>query len=142
MTNKYIQIGVKVLIIDKNSKFIAIKRKSKIGLSFLEEFDIPGGRINFGEEPIDGLRREIQEEIGYSIQKDPILLDARSIINNRDRHIIRLTYFLEDEMIDLSKIKLGNEHSEVKMANIEEDEGFHPILNNAIKIYKKFWKKI
>lgn len=31
-------------------------------------WELPGGRLNLGEEPVDGVRREIMEEIGIEVE--------------------------------------------------------------------------
>lgn len=41
------------------------------------KWDLPGGRIHKGEEPLAGLRREIQEEIGVEVEiSEPLYTDA------------------------------------------------------------------
>ena len=139
MSDKSISIGVKAIITDiTNSKFLVIIRKQCENLSFSEKYDIPGGRINFGEEPLEGLKREIDEEIGYRIKSKPILLDAENIQLTGNNQIIRLTYLLK-EGIDLSKVILGNEHSQADMLPLAENPGFHPLLNQAINICNEYF---
>ncbi len=48
------QIGVKA-IIERDGKILLIKRSSKYG-HLTDAWDIPGGRLEFGEEPELGLR--------------------------------------------------------------------------------------
>lgn len=31
-------------------------------------WDLPGGKIEYGEEPLDALRREVKEEVGLNIK--------------------------------------------------------------------------
>ena len=38
------------------------------------EINIPGGHLDFGESPLDTLRRELKEEIDYSLTTEPRLV--------------------------------------------------------------------
>lgn len=40
---------------------------------FYDHWDIPGGYLEYGEAPEDGLRREMQEELGLAIEIESIL---------------------------------------------------------------------
>ena len=33
--------------------------------------DVPGGFLELGEQPVDGLKREVREELGLEIEVDP-----------------------------------------------------------------------
>jgi 8-oxo-dGTP pyrophosphatase MutT (NUDIX family) len=137
---KTLQIGVKILIVDKiNYKFLTIKRTcNRINLIFDEYCDIPGGRIKHGEEPIEGLIREVFEEIGVNLQVDPILIDAGNILCDEATQIVRLTYVVH-EKVDLKNIVLGDEHFKVGYLKLKRNKKFHPILNRAIdKYYERF----
>ena len=57
---------VAVVIDDQNNVVLVRQYRYPVGKSFLE---VPAGGINPGEEPIDCLRRELQEEIGYLPRK-------------------------------------------------------------------------
>ncbi|HIE18041.1 MAG TPA: NUDIX hydrolase [Dehalococcoidia bacterium] len=54
---------VAVVVIDSNDKVLLVRQYRKaVGKTLLE---IPAGGINPGEQPINCVRRELQEEIGY-----------------------------------------------------------------------------
>jgi len=50
-------------IITKGDKFLIIQQQ----LSHKTVWDLPGGKVEYGESPFDTLIREIQEEVGLSI---------------------------------------------------------------------------
>jgi 8-oxo-dGTP pyrophosphatase MutT (NUDIX family) len=127
------QIGVKILIIDKDDmKFLALRRNRNISkLYFDESIDIPGGRILFGEEPIEGLKREIYEEIGITLRNKPMLIHAGNIIIDKTTHIVRLTYMVK-EKVNINNILLGSEHIVAEFLTLKKDESYHPLLNEAI----------
>jgi 8-oxo-dGTP pyrophosphatase MutT (NUDIX family) len=136
---KILQIGVKILLLnsDKN-KYLGIKRNQSKALDHPESIDIPGGRIEFNEEPIDGLKRELMEEIGYSLKYEPVILDASNIVNNSERQIVRITYFSHED-IDMSDITIGNEHESAMFIPLLDDNEIHPLLRKSICKYKSIF---
>jgi 8-oxo-dGTP diphosphatase len=66
--NCFYRISIKALILDETrTKFLIVQEENG-------KWELPGGRLDFGESPDDGLRREIQEEMGLevtSVRKDP-----------------------------------------------------------------------
>lgn len=58
-------------------------------------FDFPGGRIEFGESPLEALKRELKEELKYSLTKKPKFFNVWNYLSkDRKRHSIFLTYIL------------------------------------------------
>jgi ADP-ribose pyrophosphatase len=59
--------SIAVVAIDEQGSIILVRQfRHAVGRFLLE---IPAGGIDLGEEPIDSVRRELQEEIGYFPQK-------------------------------------------------------------------------
>lgn len=87
-----LQVGVKVILRNKEGKYLILKRNTEKYKNVRGEWDIPGGRINPGTLLIDNLRREVFEETKLEIQSDPKLLYAQDIIPNAEKHVVRLTY--------------------------------------------------
>jgi len=71
--NKHTHIGVYGLIM-KEDKVLLIKKARG---AYTGKYDLPGGKIEFGESPIEALKREIAEETGVSC-KNAELIDALS----------------------------------------------------------------
>lgn len=105
-SEKNTHIAVKA-IITRGDKFLAIKRsaycENEIG-----EWDLPGGRLEFGETPEEALIREIREEVGMSVTIKKILY-TWSFIRNEVNQTVGLTYWVETE--DSSPV-LSSEHTE------------------------------
>ena len=54
---------VAVVVLDEQGNVLLVRQfRHPVGKSLLE---IPAGGIDLGEEPVDSVRRELQEEIGY-----------------------------------------------------------------------------
>lgn len=57
-------------------------------------FDFPGGRMEWGESPEGTLKRELMEELKYSLPKDPLFFDIWNYISrDNKRHSVFLYYF-------------------------------------------------
>lgn len=110
-------IGVKAIIL-KGNKILLIKRSDRYRKDgFTGAWDIPGGRIDFGEEPIDGLVREVKEETGLNITRVIKPLDARTVYNDGENHIVRITYLCN---AGKNGIKLSDEHTEAKWMGMSD----------------------
>jgi 8-oxo-dGTP diphosphatase len=59
-------LGAYGIIVDRNDRLLLIM-KSRGPYTGL--FDLPGGKIEYGEQPEDALRREILEETGLSLNQ-------------------------------------------------------------------------
>lgn len=67
-------LGVYGLIIE-DEKIVLVKKN---GGPYDGKFDLPGGSIEFGETPLDALKRELKEEIDIELKKCE-LIDADSV---------------------------------------------------------------
>jgi len=122
------RVGVKILLKNKDGKYL-ILRRSKIKYPEIgHEWDIAGGRINIGETLIDNLKREIFEETGLSLEEEPKLISAQDIFKNEGKHVIRLTYIgnIDGEVV------LSDEHDNYKWLTFSEFLKIEP-LNSYIK---------
>ena len=54
----------------------------------LHPWGLPGGDLKFGEDPVEGIKREIREETGLGVQDARLLL----VENSTEIHHIALTY--------------------------------------------------
>lgn len=108
MLETKLQVGVKVLLKNKEGKFLLVHRSRNKYPEKENPWDIVGGRINPGETLINNLAREVKEEIGLNLVSEPKLVAAQDILREDNVHIVRLTY-------------LGEAEGEVKL-DIEEND--------------------
>ena len=99
----------------KDGKVLLIKRRPndphKPGA-----WDIPGGRLELGEDPFDGLKREVKEEINLEVEI--IMPISVNHFVRDDGQKITLTIFLCK--ILNREIKLSEEHSEYQWVALED----------------------
>ncbi|KKU52636.1 MAG: hypothetical protein A3H69_03230 [Candidatus Sungbacteria bacterium RIFCSPLOWO2_02_FULL_47_9] len=87
-----LQVGVKILLHNKENKYLLLRRSAEKYPDVRGRWDIVGGRINPGTTLLENLKREVQEETGLSIDGAPQLIAAQDILSTADRQVVRLTY--------------------------------------------------
>ena len=93
----------KALVI-KDNKFLALFNKTIEGV----KWDLPGGRMKFGENAEETLYREIIEELGVEVL--PIrLIDTWNYIVNEEK-MIQITGVIYYCKLNCYDIKLSDEH--------------------------------
>ena len=121
--NKYQKVGVQAFIKRDDGKFLVTKR-SPINDFLPNHFDLPGGTVEFGEDPKKALKREIFEETSLSVNiSRPIYLYSQV---QKERHQIWIIYECEYKG---GEIKLNpEEHNEYKWVNLEEAKNIPTII--------------
>ncbi len=100
-------------LISKNGKFLLLRRSSTAKI-YPDLWDLPGGKLEHGENPIEGLVREVLEETSLKIKVlKPIF--AYSELNAAYVYVV----IFESNIIS-GEVKLSIEHSEYKWASKKE----------------------
>ena len=117
-----LQVGVKIILQNKEGKYLVILRSAIKYPEAGAKWEIGGGRINPGTPLLENIKREIQEETGLEIRDEVKLLDAQDILRPH-KHIVRLTYsgFADGEVV------LSDEHTDYKWVSKEELMSLDPI---------------
>lgn len=102
-------------ILKDNDLFLIVKRNENDSL-YPGAWEFPGGHLEDGETIKDGLKRELEEEIGFTDEFEPIIThyyDEVKEKNNGLIHDLEIDFIIN---IDSSKInvKLSDEHSDYK----------------------------
>lgn len=113
---------VHTLIFNNENKILIIKR-SKINDVLCGYWDIPGGTLEDGEEPINGAIREVQEETGLKTNNIGLFYSFSNIDREKNKQFITLVFITRYELGD---IKL----------NPREHDDYKWIYPNEIKKYK------
>ena len=100
-------------LIEQNGKFLIIKRSST-AKNYPMHWDLPGGKLEHGETPEEGLVREVLEETNLDVKV------VSPIFSYLETHGV-FAYVVVYECEFLSgELKLSNEHSEYKWATKDE----------------------
>lgn len=119
-TDASFAISVKSYIV-KDGKLLIVKRKPS-NVHYAGKWDIPGGRIKLGENPIDGVRRETREETGLEVE---ILMpiDVQQFTRDDGQKITMIIFLCRPVTRD---IKISDEHEDYKWVDVK-DAQLHPI---------------
>lgn len=132
-------IAVKSMIVN-NGKLLILKRAlndvQKPGI-----WEIPGGRIEIGEDLILGLKRETKEETGLDIEVSR-QISVRHFIRD-DGQEIEMYIFLCNA-IDVDNICLSKEHISYEWIEIEKSKSkltpfFHPEIDILLNLENEKW---
>ena len=100
-------IAVKA-VIENNDGEILVMKRSGISAHSSNEWDIPGGRIDPGEDPFTALERECMEEVGMEVKIGKPL--GVNYFTRDDGQIIIMIIFVCNAQDQ--KVVLSEEHSE------------------------------
>jgi ADP-ribose pyrophosphatase YjhB (NUDIX family) len=117
------------------SKAIIKSTKGNILLvmpNYEDVWHFPGGGLESGKEPVDGLARELKEELGITIDRSKLKLLGTVFYKKYDNLILNYEYLeLLDEDADISY-----QESELEGYKYEKPESVGPQMST---FYAKFW---
>ena len=125
------RLAVKSFIIN-NNKLLVVKRRlndvQKPGI-----WEIPGGRLNIGEDPFEGLKRETKEETNLDIE---IIkpLNVRHFTRD-DKQVITLIIFLCKP--SSKNIKLSEEHTAYDWIDLDNKK-LAEFYRKEVELFKRF----
>ncbi len=122
-------------IVEKDGKILVMKRSSKDPFN-ADYWDLPGGVMNFGEEVMGALKREVKEECGLDIEiLSPI--DVSTRVGDEEQYVT-VTFICEYKS---GTIKLSKDHSEYKWIEakkVPDLEELNWVLERSIYPYIEF----
>ena len=126
MNEDVFHLGIKALIRNENGEILLLQvNKAKLKNSNTSEYwDIPGGRVQKGESPIDTLKREVEEETGIKEVSNirslmMVLSNIRIPITNEDSFGLIL-FVYTCNIPSNSNITISDEHINYNWFNVVE----------------------
>tara|TARA_Y100000310_G_scaffold105664_2_gene104165 strand:+ start:20993 stop:21400 length:408 start_codon:yes stop_codon:yes gene_type:complete len=127
MENNF-RIAVKSFIVKDNNVLLLKRRPNdphKAG-----KWDIPGGRLELGEDPFTGIKRETKEETDLDIDIH-MPLDIHHFTRDDGQKITMLIFLCNPTT---ENIKISEEHTDHRWQSLSERENLpewlHPVLEN------------
>jgi ADP-ribose pyrophosphatase YjhB (NUDIX family) len=82
---KYPNVSVKLFLKHRNKILMLLQKNGR--------FDLPGGRVEWGESVLGALKRELKEELDYSLKKEPELFHIYDYVSDdKKRHSVIIDY--------------------------------------------------
>ena len=142
MTDEFVQFAQKALII-KNNKLLIIKKSAK-DINSPNQWEVPGGRKQVGENLEQHIIREVKEEVGLYIQPKEIfdMWEFSIPVNNEKTTVVAIARFCEltNDTIVITEDEIDN----YKWVAIDEkllDYNLIPGIRKTIeKLVNKFSK--
>ena len=121
-----IQVVTKALIL-YNKRALIIQRSDYCGVGE-NDWEFAGGGLKFGEDLLDGLTREIREEVGLTVRIGKLLYAISRLVSPQQQ-IVLLTYLC---YADTDMVVLSDEHKNFLWATREQLEELltKPMLND------------
>jgi len=124
-------------LIEKNGKYLFLQRSEK-NVTNKNKWQLPEGKVKFGENLLKALRRELSEETSL-ILTDAKLFGIHSNILREAHGIFRILRTVFKCKV-MGKVKLSKDHKDFKWTslkgNLDYIEGFDP--ENIISVKGKF----
>ncbi|NOZ81812.1 MAG: NUDIX domain-containing protein [Candidatus Micrarchaeota archaeon] len=138
------KVGVAALIVN-NGKVLVGKRKSLFGKG---TWAPPGGRLEYGEDPVEAVKREVMEETGLKVSKCEFLGVTNDIYKKnefypKNEHFITL-WFSARVTSTKAKVMEPEKHEEWKWIEFAEIKNIEPKFvpfENFVKNRILFTKK-
>lgn len=122
-----IEIGIKGLIV-KDGKFLAMHKQKVIH----DKYELPGGRVQFGETIENALKREILEETGFEVMPRKIV-DSWNYVDEPNQHqIVGVIYYCEI-IGEKAEVVLSGEHDKYKWLSPNEYDELNVLFYNEMK---------
>ena len=133
------RVSVKGIVVDENHNMLVLKREER-DVHLPGAWEPPGGRLEIGEDPFLGMKREVKEETGLDIGVgEP--LTVRHFTRQDGQVVTMLTFICKP---DGKEISLSGEHTDFKWIDLKEKDeklveylGYDAFFMKEVEAYRK-----
>jgi len=133
MDNKKLHIVAVTGLVEKNGKFLIIKRRED-EIAYPGMWTVPGGKVEVPDSCYETLKREIKEETGVEIQDEIKFVREYGFTRPDGYHVIGLTFACRWKS---GKIKLSKDFTDFAWVTAKEAENYEliPGILQEIQIF-------
>ena len=106
MTHKSFSLSAKVVVLDEKGRCLLLKR-SMSSRGNPGKWDLPGGKVDVGENLEQGLLREVAEETGLTVSLQRVLGAAEAESPTK-----RVAYLIFEGSVESGQVHLSSEHDD------------------------------
>lgn len=119
--NTFYRVSVKALITDKKGQILVVKENQ-------DTWDLPGGGLDHGEDAVDGIQRELKEELGIVDIGKTIPYCVKTLyLEHKQAWLMWVVYQVDLNSLDF---KLGNGVTEASFIDPK-------VLESSNDVYEK-----
>lgn len=123
------EIVVAAMIVDGAGRVLIAERPE--GKFMAGWWEFPGGKLEFGEPPEDGLAREVREELGIEIEVgDPF--HVVNVVRGEDRAVLVMFYWCRWLSGEIELLDVGD----VAWVRVEDFDGVRFLESNRAVVEK------
>ncbi len=129
----FYRVSVKALVIDDHGRFLLQKEGRGV-------WDLPGGGLDFGEEPRVALKREVQEEVGLEVLSMNEHPSYFITVFFEDKNVAIANIIYKAEFSDIAKFTPSDECVEMKYFTVQEvlDAPEGEMIINVVNFAKQY----
>lgn len=128
------KFGVTVTAFIRNEDKVLVAMRAADDSFLPGHWEQVGGSLDWGEEPSEGLIREVQEETGLSVEVIKPYYVSQYIDEEEDS-IIEITYICK--VIGSAEVTLSSEHQQYRWVTVDELGSLEPITSMVVKAVQK-----
>lgn len=129
---KTFAVATKAVVINPNGQYLVLKKSNKEDVN-PNTYDLPGGRLNFGEKPEEGVVREVKEETGLDVEIVKVF-NTWTFTKNDNFQLVGIDFICKTSS---EEVKISDEHDESIWVNIDQIETNNQFPSWLVKTLKK-----
>ena len=126
---RFYRVSVKGIAVDENGRFLLSREDSGM-------WDMLGGGLDHGENPIECLKREVNEETGLEVTwvSDTPKYFVTSKRYGGDSYVANVVYEIKLKNLDFTP---SNECQELRLFSVDEarNEQIFPTIHELLKVF-------